>query len=372
MEPRRRRRDALHERIKVVERRLLVDVVGPDWPATAARVDGTKGEVLVSTPEQDTPDPPRAGQRLRQDRPGRAGPRPARGRRRARLDRLDGRPDRRRRRPGHAGRGADRLPGVPRRPGQDAAPARARGLLADLRPGRPRRAARRARHRAVRPGRGQPLPVHRDRGVRRQRRTSASSRSTSAARRWCARPRRTTPASRSSSTRRGTRDVLAAVRGRRLRPRPSGKRLAARGVRAHRRVRRRGRVLVRQRRTRRRRRRLASRDFAGRAPGTRGGAALRREPAPAGRAVRRLRHAGGLAQRRAAARQGDVVQQLRRRRRRAAGPRTTSPSPAVAIIKHANPCGIAVGARRRRGAPQGARLRPGVRVRRRDRRRTGR
>ena len=47
---------------------------------------------------------------------------------------------------------------------------------------------------------------------------------------------------------------------------------------------------------------------------------------------------------RAAARQGDVLQQLRRRRRRPAGGATTSTEPAVAIIKHANPCGIAVGA----------------------------
>ena len=41
--------------------------------------------------------------------------------------------------------------------------------------------------------------------------------------------------------------------------------------------------------------------------------------------------------------------------------------PCVAIIKHANPCGIAVGAGHRRGAPQGARLRPGLGLRRRDR-----
>ena len=52
---------------------------------------------------------------------------------------------------------------------------------------------------------------------------------------------------------------------------------------------------------------------------------------------------------------------------RPGGPRTTSTEPAVAIIKHANPCGIAVGADVGRGAPQGARLRPGVGVRRRDR-----
>ena len=41
--------------------------------------------------------------------------------------------------------------------------------------------------------------------------------------------------------------------------------------------------------------------------------------------------------------------------------------PCVAIIKHANPCGIAVGADIAVGAPQGARLRPGLGVRRGDR-----
>ena len=41
--------------------------------------------------------------------------------------------------------------------------------------------------------------------------------------------------------------------------------------------------------------------------------------------------------------------------------------PAVAIIKHANPCGIAIGADIADGARQGARLRPGVGVRRGDR-----
>ena len=67
-----------------------------------------------------------------------------------------------------AGRGAHRLPRVPRRPGQDAAPAGARRHPRRPAAGRPRAAARRARHRAVRPGRGQPLPVPRDRGVRRR------------------------------------------------------------------------------------------------------------------------------------------------------------------------------------------------------------
>ena len=57
--------------------------------------------------------------------------------------------------------------------------------------------------------------------------------------------------------------------------------------------------------------------------------------------------AAGLAAGRAAARQGDVVQQLHRHRRRRAS-RYDHGEPCVAIIKHANPCGIAVGARRRR------------------------
>ena len=56
--------------------------------------------------------------------------------------------------------------------------------------------------------------------------------------------------------------------------------------------------------------------WIGRHVGQGGGAALRREPAPAGRALReRVRHRARAG--RAAARQGDVLQQLRRRRRRA-------------------------------------------------------
>ena len=56
------------------------------------------------------------------------------------------------------------------------------------------------------------------------------------------------------------------------------------------------------------------------------GAALRREPAPAGRALRRRRRPGRPRAGRAAARQGDVLQQLRRRRRRPCAPPTTSPT----------------------------------------------
>ena len=85
-------------------------------------------------------------------------------------------------------------------------------------------------------------------------------------------------------------------------------------------------------------------EFAGLGAAPRGGAALRREPAPGGRALRRPGAPRRAGPGRAAARQGDVLQQLRRRRRRLAGRARLRPSPAVAIIKHANPCGIAVGA----------------------------
>ena len=84
--------------------------------------------------------------------------------------------------------------------------------------------------------------------------------------------------------------------------------------------------------------------FAGRDAGTSGRAAVRREPAPAGRALRRSGYAGGLAA---------TAEQLHGKEmsynnyvdtdaaRRAA---YDFDEPAVAIIKHANPCGIAVGA----------------------------
>ena len=76
------------------------------------------------------------------------------------------------------------------------------------------------------------------------------------------------------------------------------------------------------------------------------GASLRREPAsmggllPHGRAALRRRH------RDAAARQGALLQQSQRHRRGLrAGRRVRSrASAAVAIIKHANPCGVAIGA----------------------------
>ena len=66
------------------------------------------------------------------------------------------------------------------------------GILADRRLDSHVAAARGAGRRAVRPGGLEPLPVHRHGDVGRDARTSASSRSTSAAPRWCGpRPRTT-------------------------------------------------------------------------------------------------------------------------------------------------------------------------------------
>ena len=138
--------------------------------------------------------------------------RPARGRRRDRLHRLDRGPDRRGGRAGDAGRGAHRLPRVPGRPGEDAAPAGARRAA-----GRPPAARARPRSwtssgssrstcwcrtstRSAR--RWPPAPAPR----------SASSRSTSAARRWSGRRRRTTRASPWSTDPARYGEVLAAVR----------------------------------------------------------------------------------------------------------------------------------------------------------------
>ena len=98
---------------------MLVDCVGR-MVRDGCTVSGTKGHHPVS---ERRPDQARPDLRLRQDRAGGARPRPARGRGRAGVDRVHGGADRGRRRAGHPGRGAHRLPRVPRRPGQDPAPA---------------------------------------------------------------------------------------------------------------------------------------------------------------------------------------------------------------------------------------------------------
>ncbi len=152
-------------------------------------------------------------------------------------------------------------------------------------------------------------------------------------------------------------------RRRRLHARPAAA-AGRRGVRAHRDVRRR-RGLVDGQRAHRHLRRHRLPGLGRRHLGQVRGAALRREPAPERRALpQRLRDRSRPG--RAAARQGDVLQQLRRRRRR--------PARGVRLRRAGGrdhqarqPVRDRGRRRRRRGAPQGARVRPGLGVRRRDR-----
>ena len=265
---------------------------------------------------------------------------------------------------GDPGRGPHRLPRVPRRPGQDPAPPGAR-----RHPGRPpsrlpRRAARRPGRRAVRPRGVQPLPLHEtvasgatpDECVE-QIDIGGPSMVRAAAKNHPSVAIVTSPDRYGDALRGGVATGAS--------PSRSGKRAGRRGVRPHRGVRRGRGELDGQRAT-------SSAD--GRLAGLRRrdleqvrGAALRREPAPAGRALRR-RPAAVLAGGGAAARQGDVLQQLRRHRRGAAGRRTSmSTPPTVAIIKHANPCGIAVGADVAEAHRKAHECDPVSRLRRRDR-----
>ena len=302
------------------------------------------------------PDPPRAARRLRQAgieelarRSGRGGvelvstgatargsPRPASG---------------------DAGRAGDRVPRVPRRPGQDAAPAVHAGILADLR--QPEHVAQ-LEELGIAPfdlRGGQPLPVHGDGGLGRRagrvRRADRHRRAGDGPRRREEPPlggRRRRPRPLRRGARRRAR--------RRVRRWPSGSALAAAAFRHTAAydvavASWMGNVLAARRR---------GTGFPAWVGGTweRGGVLRYGENPHQRAALYPTRTPRRARPRRAAARQGDVLQQLRRHRRRLAG-RARPRRPCVAIIKHANPCGIAVGERRRRGAPQGPRLRPGCR-----------
>ena len=142
------------------------------------------------------------------------------------------------------GRRADRLPGEPRRPGEDAAPQGAR---------RPARRHRHSRHVRQLEELGieafdlvvsnlYPFEETAPPGAAPE---QWSSRSTSAAPRWCARRRRTTPRSLSSSPRPAT--PTCSTRWPTAASPWSSAGAGRRGVRAHRGVRHRGRVLVRLR-----------------------------------------------------------------------------------------------------------------------------
>ena len=133
------------------------------------------------------------------------------------------------------------------------------------------------------------------------------------------------------------------------------------GVRAHRRLRRHDQQLPQRAAARRRGRagrRAGARALPGRlhaAADQDAGHALRREPAPErGLLPRRGARAGPAGRLDAAAGQGAVVQQHRRRRRGLGVREDLRRRRACVIVKHANPCGVAVGADAGRGLRQGA------------------
>ena len=120
--------------------------------------------------------------------------------------------------------------------------------------------------------------------------------------------------------------------------------LDAEGVRAHGLLRRRDRQLADRARCRRRRQRPGptSFHFAGDkvqdmryGENPHQGAAFYRDEAPAPGSDRHVPPAAG---------QGAVVQQHRRQRRRVGVRARRSPTPACVIVKHANPCGVAIAA----------------------------
>ena len=284
-----------------------------------------------------------------------------------RLDRLDRGAHRRRRRAGHPGRGAHRLPRVPRRPGQDAAPARCTpGILADLR--KPDHARQLAElgiepfdlvvvnlYPFARPSRRGASP-------RRVRRADRHRRPVDGARRRQEPPERRGRHLARRATARCSPPSRPAASTSRQRQAAGG-----RGVRAHRGVRHRGRVVDGQRRSTPGRRPQRLPGVGRRDVGARRRAALRREPAPARPRSTSTEHAApGLAQ----------AEQLHGKEmsynnyvdadaaRRAA---YDFAEPAVAIIKHANPCGIAVGADIAEAHRKAHACDPVSRVRRRDR-----
>ena len=218
------------------------------------------------------------------------------------------------------------------------------GLLADTgRPGH-RRAARRPGDRPVRAARVQPVPVRAD---RRQRRPAGRVRRADRHRR----PGHGPGGREEPRPGRRHHRPVAVPGGRRGGRRTAGSRsraaAAARrpGVRLHRPLRRRGRVLVRRPRTRptTRRARPAGRTWCPRCgPAARcsatGRTRIRARPCTCATARRRAWPRPSCC----TARRCPTTTTLTPRR--PGGPRSTSAEPCVAIIKHANPCGIAIGA----------------------------
>ncbi len=269
----------------------------------------------------------------------------ARGRRRAGLHGRLRCPHRQARHPGDQGGGPHRLSRVPRRPGQDAAPEGARRHPRRPPARLPRRPAGRARRRAVRPGGLQPVSVHPDRGLGREpgrvRRADRHRRTVDGAGRGEEPPLGRDRHLTRSVRRRARRSVRRWLHAR------AAQGTGGRGVPAHGELRRRGRVLDEQR-PHRQLRRLRLSLVDGRDLGEGRGAALRREPTPAGGTVPALAgRPGGCG---AAARQGDVLQQLRRHRRSPEGRQRfrgagRGDHQARQPVRHRGRC------RRRRGTP---------------------
>ena len=311
--------------------------------------------------------PPRqagADQRLRQDRARRPRPRPGRGRRGDRVHRHDGRVHRGPRAAGDPGRVGDRFPGDASTAGSRRCTRRSTPACwptcawTRTSPSSPNSTSSRSTCWSATstrsPRRSPPAPTS----------TAASSRSTSAARRWCGRPRRTTPASRVvTSPEAYPHDHQG---GGERRPHARAASCAGRArVRGHRRA-------------------TTSRSPSGSSVQEAladggwwpefGGMALTLETTlrygenPHQKAALYVdpTRPAGLAQAAQPAGQGDVLQQLHRRGRRLAQRQRLhravrrdhqAPEP----VRHRGR------RRRRRGAPQGARVRPGLGLRRRDR-----
>ena len=324
------------------------------------RQEGRRSRERPST--QPASDPPRAGQRLRQDRSGRL----ARGLHAAGVEIVST--------GSTAGTIADAGVPVTQSRSSPASPsastAGSRRCTRACTPAssptsgsRTTAAARRARHRAVRPRRREPVPVRRDRrlrcGARRVRRADRHRRPGDGPRRR-EEPRERRGRRLASATPRARRG-----RGRRLRPRRPRKRLAPRRSRT--RPPTTSRSPRGSRRLRARRRRARSRSSSAR-PGS---------------APTSLRYGENPHQR--AALYDDVDADPGSRRpssctaRRCRTTTTSTPTPpgarrstsADAAVRRDHQAREPVrhrGRRRhRRGAPQGARVRPGLRVRRRDR-----
>ena len=320
----------------------------PDGPRRLSPSHGQEGHASrepIRTDDRERADPPGAGLRLRQDRARGARPRPAR--RRASRSSPPARPPRRIADAGVPVTKVEELTGFP-----ECLDGRVKTLHPRVHAGHPRRPPRSSPPSRSSPSsassrstcRLEPLPVPRDRRLRRDARRVRRADRHRRARRWCAPRPRTTRSVAIVTSPGAYADVLAAVARRRLHPRRSGSGSRPRRSCTPRRTTSRVASLDGQRARPTPTTGTGFPAWVGATWERGGGAALRREPAPARpRSTSTAAPAAGLAQ----------AEQLHGKEmsynnyvdadaaRRAA---YDFDEPAVAIIKHANPCGIAVGA----------------------------